>query len=70
MAFVDEIRSSMTWDQATLANASRPRDYTMVVPKTGDCIFQVTNKYDGGNIIITDPYVYTILGTRFLYKDL
>jgi hypothetical protein len=70
MAFMDKIRSSMTWDQVTLANASQPRDYTVVVPKNGDYIFQVTNKYDGGNIIITDPYVYTILSTCFPYKDL
>ena len=70
MTSVDDIRSSVTQDQVTLANASQPRDYTVVIPKTGDRIFQVTNKYDGGNIIITAPYVYTILGTRFPYKDL
>ena len=70
MTSVDDIRSSVTWDQITLANASQPRDYTMVVPKTSDRIFQVTNKYDGGNIIITDPYIYTIFGTHFPYKDL
>jgi hypothetical protein len=45
----------VNWDQVSLANARQPKDYMMVVPKAGDRIFQVTNKYDGGNIIITIP---------------
>jgi hypothetical protein len=42
----------VTWDQVSLANASQLGDYTMVVPKVNDRIFQFTNKYSGGNIII------------------
>ncbi|KAJ6990547.1 hypothetical protein NC653_018954 [Populus alba x Populus x berolinensis] len=35
----------MTWDQVSLANASQPGDYRVIVPELGDCISQVTNKY-------------------------
>jgi hypothetical protein len=37
----------------------------MVVPEVGDCISQVTSKYDGGNIIITTPICLYEFGYSF-----
>jgi hypothetical protein len=41
----------------------------MVVPKAGDRISLVTNKYDGGNIIITAPHMSNSILISKVIKD-
>jgi len=66
---MDDTWSSVTWDQVTLTNANQLRKYIMVVPKAGDRISLVTNKYDGGNIIITAPHMSNSILISKVIKD-